>query len=42
MSGQDADEALRTAVSWGRYAELFAYDEQSETFSLRNPKLELN
>jgi NitT/TauT family transport system ATP-binding protein len=24
-------------VSWGRYAELFAYDEQSETFSLENP-----
>jgi NitT/TauT family transport system ATP-binding protein len=24
-------------VSWGRYAELFAYDEHSETFSLENP-----
>jgi NitT/TauT family transport system ATP-binding protein len=24
-------------VSWGRYAELFAYDEQSELFSLENP-----
>jgi len=24
-------------VSWGRYAELFAYDEQPETFSLENP-----
>jgi NitT/TauT family transport system ATP-binding protein len=24
-------------VSWARYAELFAYDEQSETFSLENP-----
>jgi NitT/TauT family transport system ATP-binding protein len=28
---------LETIVSWGRYAELFAYDEQSETFSLENP-----
>jgi NitT/TauT family transport system ATP-binding protein len=37
MSEEDADETLRTAVSWGRYAELFAYDEQSETFSLENP-----
>ena len=24
-------------VSWGRYAELFSYDEQSETLSLENP-----
>ena len=37
MSEEDADETLKTAVSWGRYAELFAYDEQSETFSLENP-----
>ena len=33
----DAGETLRTAVSWGRYAELFAYDEQGEAFSLENP-----
>ena len=37
MSEDDADESLRTIVSWARYAELFAYDEQSETFSLENP-----
>jgi NitT/TauT family transport system ATP-binding protein len=37
MSEQYADETLKTIVSWGRYAELFAYDEQSETFSLENP-----
>ena len=37
MSEQYADETLQTIVSWGRYAELFAYDEQSETFSLENP-----
>jgi len=37
MSEQYADETLETIVSWGRYAELFAYDEQSETFSLENP-----
>jgi NitT/TauT family transport system ATP-binding protein len=24
-------------VSWARYAELFAYDEQAEMFSLENP-----
>ena len=37
MSEKYADETLKTIVSWGRYAELFAYDEQSETFSLENP-----
>jgi hypothetical protein len=37
MSEDDADETLRTAVSWGRYAELFAYDEQAEMFSLETP-----
>jgi len=24
-------------ISWGRYAEAFAYDDQSQTFSLENP-----
>ncbi|TWB03649.1 ABC transporter ATP-binding protein [Bradyrhizobium stylosanthis] len=37
MSEDYAAEALKTIVSWGRYAELLAYDEQSETFSLENP-----
>ena len=37
MSEDYADETLKTIVSWARYAELFAYDEQSETFSLENP-----
>ncbi len=37
MSEDYADETLKTIVSWGRYGELFAYDEQSETFSLENP-----
>jgi NitT/TauT family transport system ATP-binding protein len=37
MSEEYADETLKTIISWGRYAELFAYDEQSETFSLENP-----
>src|SRR6185312_14256010 len=31
MSEEDADDTLKTIVSWGRYAELFAYDEQSES-----------
>ena len=37
MAEDQADETLKTIVSWGRYAELFAYDEQSESFSLENP-----
>jgi NitT/TauT family transport system ATP-binding protein len=37
MSEENADETLRTVVSWARYAELFAYDEQAEMFSLENP-----
>jgi len=37
MSEDYADETLKTIVSWGRYAELFAYDEQTESFSLENP-----
>jgi NitT/TauT family transport system ATP-binding protein len=37
MSEDYADETLKTVVSWARYAELFAYDEQSEAFSLENP-----
>jgi NitT/TauT family transport system ATP-binding protein len=37
MSEEQADETLKTIISWARYAELFAYDEQSETFSLENP-----
>ena len=37
MSEEYADETLKTIVSWARYAELFAYDEQTELFSLENP-----
>jgi NitT/TauT family transport system ATP-binding protein len=34
MSPDYADETLRTAIAWGRYAELFTYDEEAEQFSL--------
>ncbi len=37
MSEDNADETLKSVVSWARYAELFAYDEQAEAFSLENP-----
>jgi NitT/TauT family transport system ATP-binding protein len=38
MSKDYADRTLKSAVNWGRYGELFAYDETSETFSLENPQ----
>ena len=34
MSGDYADETLRTVTHWGRYAEVFAYDEDADGFSL--------
>jgi NitT/TauT family transport system ATP-binding protein len=37
MSEDRAEETLRAAVSWGRYAELFAYDGESSQFSLEDP-----
>lgn len=37
MTDQAAEGTLRAAISWGRYAEAFAYDDQSQTFSLENP-----
>jgi len=37
MSEEYADETLRTVTLWGRFAELFAYDEDQDLFSLENP-----
>jgi NitT/TauT family transport system ATP-binding protein len=37
MAEAAAEETLRTIISWGRYAEAFAYDDQSQSFSLENP-----
>ena len=34
MSPEYAEESLRTAIGWGRFAELFSYDEEAEQFSL--------
>jgi NitT/TauT family transport system ATP-binding protein len=34
MSPEYAEDTLRTLVAWGRYAELFGYDEEAEQFSL--------
>jgi NitT/TauT family transport system ATP-binding protein len=32
-----AEQTLRTIVSWGRYGEVFAYDDRTQAFSLENP-----
>ena len=37
MSEEYAEETLSAVIQWGRYAELFAYDEQSQAFSLEDP-----
>jgi NitT/TauT family transport system ATP-binding protein len=37
MSETDTEATLRAITSWGRYAELFAYDDNSGRFTLDNP-----
>jgi NitT/TauT family transport system ATP-binding protein len=37
MSEEEADQTLRAVVSWARYAEAFAYDDENAMFSLENP-----
>ena len=32
-----AEQPLRAHISWGRFAELFAYDDENAMFSLENP-----
>jgi NitT/TauT family transport system ATP-binding protein len=36
MSPSYAEDTLRTAISWGRFAELFSYDEEEAQFSLED------
>ena len=37
MAEDAAEQTLRTIISWGRYAEVFAYDDARQAFSLENP-----
>ncbi|HEV8018312.1 MAG TPA: nitrate/sulfonate/bicarbonate ABC transporter ATP-binding protein [Steroidobacteraceae bacterium] len=37
MTEELAEQTLRTVISWGRYAEVFAYDDHRQVFSLENP-----
>ena len=37
MSEEEAAETMERMINWGRYAELFAYDYDTETFRLEEP-----
>jgi NitT/TauT family transport system ATP-binding protein len=37
LSDAAAEETLDAVIDWARYAEIFAYDDQSEIFSLEDP-----
>jgi len=37
MSPDYAGETMRTVTLWGRYAEIFAFDEDQDMFSLEDP-----
>jgi NitT/TauT family transport system ATP-binding protein len=38
MSEEYAETTLKSVTTWGRYGEIFAYDEASQSFSLENPQ----
>jgi len=38
MSEDYAEMTLRSVTTWGRYGEIFAYDESAQAFSLENPQ----
>ena len=40
LSEELAQQTLRTVIHWGRYAELYSYDDEAEVFSLENPSPE--
>jgi NitT/TauT family transport system ATP-binding protein len=37
MDTETAEQTLRAVIGWARFAEAFAYDDQSQAFSLENP-----
>lgn len=38
LSESEAERVLTTVIEWGRYAEIFAYDSNTDELSLENPK----
>jgi len=39
FSQQDVQSQIDTALNWGRYAEIFSYDPETDTLSLHSPSL---
>lgn len=39
MSSEEALQAIKTIISWGRHAEIFSYDDDKKLFSLENPTI---
>ena len=37
MTSEAAEQNLRAVIAWARFAEAFAYDARTKTFSLDNP-----
>jgi NitT/TauT family transport system ATP-binding protein len=37
MTVDDSKDTLNAAIAWGRYAEIFSYDDNKQIFSLENP-----
>jgi NitT/TauT family transport system ATP-binding protein len=37
FNDEDAQKILKIMIQWGRYAELFAYDDKNEELNLENP-----
>lgn len=37
LSEEEAEKVLQIVIDWGRYAELFSYDDSEEVFNLENP-----
>ncbi len=37
LSSEDANITLKSIIGWGRYAEIFSYDDNKKIFSLDNP-----
>jgi NitT/TauT family transport system ATP-binding protein len=37
VSEEEAERVLKVVIDWGRYAEIFAYDDNSGMLSLENP-----
>jgi NitT/TauT family transport system ATP-binding protein len=40
LTDESAEETMEAVIDWGRYAEIFSYDDQAEMFSLEDVKVD--